>query len=99
MPNPKMPKVTFKCSCPQSIINVTVQAANDQRDVDSLTFKASGSKTIDRKKGSHFVAYRAVGTPGTEFELEVTKGGTMNPVSRTMPDNGRADGNRDLTVP
>jgi hypothetical protein len=90
--------VTFKCICPQSVVSVTIQSADDPSDADVITFKASGSKTIERSSGDDDVSYRAVGTPGSDLALEVTKGGTMRAVNRTLGDNGRAAGLRTLTV-
>ena len=90
--------VTFKCTCPQSVVAVTVQATDDPSDTDAMTFKTSGTKTIDLVSGDHDVSYRAVGTPDTDLKLEVTKGGTMRAVDRTIGENGRAAGLRTLSV-
>lgn len=94
-------KITFTCTCPQSVISVTVQSRTDPSCADAFVFKntASGTKTMECSGGRHDVGYRALGTPGTDFALEVAKGGTMNPVSRTLPPDGRAAGNRELAVP
>ena len=93
-----MPKVTFKCGCPQSIATVHAQKTTDQSETDALIFKTSGSKDMDLSNGEYDVVYRATGTPETDFSLEVTKGGKMNKVERTLPKDGKAGGNRKLVV-
>ncbi len=90
--------VTFKCECSQSIVEVKVQQASDPSKIRRMRFQKSGTRTIDLASGLHFVDCRAVGTPGTDFSLEVTKGGTMNPIERTLPPEGTAGDNRDLKV-
>ena len=92
-------KVTFACDCPQSIVGVTIQSETDPSEVEGFTFRTSGTKTIDLARGDHVVSYRAIGTPETAFTLEVTKGGTMSAVNRTLRDDGRAAGDRRLTLP
>jgi hypothetical protein len=90
--------VTFKCTCPQSVVAITVQASEDPTDTEVMTFKTSGSKTVDLSTGSHDVSYRAVGTPGSDLKLEVTKGGKMRTVDRVLGGDGRAAGLRTLVV-
>ena len=90
--------VTFNCSCPQSVVSVTIQATDDPSDTEGLLFKTSASKTVELSKGEHDVSYRAVGTPGSDLGLEVTKGGTMRPVDRTLGNDGRAAGLRTVAV-
>jgi hypothetical protein len=93
-----MAKVTFACECPQSIVGVLIQSESDASETEGFTFRESGSKTVDLPKGEHFLTYRALGTPKTNFSLTVTKGGTMSPVDRTLPSDGRAAGDRALVV-
>ncbi len=93
-----MAKVTFASKCRQSIVGVTIQSDTDPSEAEGFTFRESGSKTVDLANGDRVVSYRAVGTPETDFSLEVTKGGTMAMVERTLPENGRAAGDRALTV-
>ena len=93
-----MATVTFKCSCPQSVVAVTIQASDDTSDTEGLLFKASGTKTVDLTAGDHRLSYRAVGTPSSELALEVTKGGTMRSVARVLGDDGRAAGLRTVSV-
>lgn len=90
--------VTFKCTCPQSVVGVTIQASHDPADTEAVTFKTSGTRTVELSKGSHDVSYRAVGTPDSDLALEVTKGGQMRKVERVLGDNGRAAGLRTLVV-
>jgi hypothetical protein len=65
---------------------------------EGLVFKQSGAKTLELTSGLHEVFYRALGLPNTPFSLEVTKGGDITKVDRTLPADGRAAGKRHLTV-
>lgn len=94
-----MPKVTFDCTCPQSVVAVTVQESSDPSDVEGLLFKASGSKTIELSKGEHELSYRAVGSPNSHITLSVSKGGSLDrDVNRDLGDDGRGAGLRLVTV-
>jgi hypothetical protein len=93
-----MSKVTFECSCPQSVVSITIQKSNDPSDTEALLFKTSGTKPVDLSSGKHDLSYRAVGTPRSPITLEVTDGGEMRAVDRVLGEDGRAAGMRTVTV-
>jgi hypothetical protein len=66
--------------------------------VTSMTFENSGEKKRTLPNGRYALSYRAMGTPDTPLKLEV-KGGKMRVLDRTIPDDGRAAGERTLIVP
>jgi hypothetical protein len=90
--------VTFKCSCPLSVVSVTIQASSDPSDTEGLLFKTSGSRTVQLSAGAHDLSYRAVGTPLSALGLELTDGGEMRPIDRKLGEDGRAAGLRTVTV-
>jgi hypothetical protein len=94
-----MADVTFKWDCPQSLMTVTIQSRETPGNIAGLNCQGSGTKKLDLSEDIYDVGYRAVGTPNTNFALEVTKGGTMNPIDRPLADDGKAAGVRKLTVP
>lgn len=94
-----MPNVTFKFTPNQAAMAVTIQDRNNLGNVSAINFQASGTKSVPLANGIYDVGYRVVGTPGTAYGLQVTAGGTMNAVSRTLASNGRGAGVRTLTVP
>jgi hypothetical protein len=94
-----MPNVTFDFKAQQAAMGVTIQNRSNLRDVTVITFQTSGKRTVPLSNGVHDVGYRVVGTPNTAYDLQVTAGGIMNPVSRTLGGNGQGAGVRTLTVP
>lgn len=94
-----MPDVTFKWDCPRSVMAVTIQSRTTPGNVAGLHGQGSGTKKLDLPNDTYDVGYRIVGTPKTKFKLEVTTGGAMNPIDRTLPGDGKAAGVRKLTVP
>ena len=93
-----MGKVTFACECAQSSIEAALTTTPDSSPVTDLLFERSGHTSVELPRGVYGVAYRAQGTPDTSFSLNVTAGGTMTPVDRTLPADGLAAGIRTLVV-
>lgn len=93
-------KVTFDCRCPQSVAQITLQRRDKvSNKLHQLLFKSSGSKSVDLISGaSYSLVCRALGTPGSSFLLELTKGGTMNSIQGTFPNDGRIAANRIVGV-
>jgi hypothetical protein len=94
-----MPNVTLKFTANQAVMSLTIQNRNQLSNVTAVTFQASGNKTVSLSNGTYDLGYRAAGTPKTSYDLQVTAGGTMTAVSRTLASNGKAAGVRTLTVP
>lgn len=91
-------RVTFECKCPLSAARITLARLDKPSERKGMLFKASGSKSLELTKATYALTCAIVGEPETDFSLKVTKGGTMNPIERTLGSNGRAASNRDLTV-
>ena len=91
-----MPTVTFDCTCPQSTVDLDIQP-NGSGTSASVSFESSGKKKRTLRSGEYSVLYRAIGTSDTELKLSV-EGGKMRAVNRTIPDDGRAAGERTLVV-
>jgi hypothetical protein len=93
-----MANVTFKFSAKQAVLSLTAQGRDNPGNVSALAFQAPGTKSVKLSAGTYDVGYRARGTPKTAYQLQVTAGGTMNPVDRELADDGKAAGVRTLVV-
>jgi hypothetical protein len=79
-----MAKITFECGAPQSTADADVYVKGEDKPFRKMRFE-DGEPFFLLVPGQYELDGRVIGTPGTDFSLEVKDGGKMVPVKIKLP--------------